>query len=79
MVDQKRLHLLVSGMIRKRPYVTRFSVVWPWHMDRIERESEANACRGEHLNVELLDQVLEAKTLLGGVTRRKRTNAETKS
>lgn len=69
MPQTKRLQLVVSGMIRKRPYVTRFSVVWPWALSTIERTADEHASRGESLDKTLLAAVLEAKNVLTNAKR----------
>lgn len=63
MAQTKRLEMIYNGMVRKYPKVMRSAVLWPWVLSLAERRAEENACRGEHLNLDLLDRVLEEKTL----------------
>lgn len=55
-----------------RPFVTKTEVRWPWTLSVTERRADRAACRGETLNTDLLDLVLEARNLKTGVTRRKK-------
>lgn len=63
-MQPKRLDLVYNGMVRKRPKVLRDRVLWPWVLSVAERRAEATACRGEYVDLGLLDRVLEEKTLL---------------
>lgn len=46
-----------------RPFVTRSEVLWPWSLSITERRADRAACRGETLNTDLLDLVLEERNL----------------
>lgn len=72
MPEPKRLELVYRGMVRKFPRIMRDRVLFPWVLTKEERRTEQEACRGEYLDVELLDRVLEARTLRSGVTRKPR-------
>ena len=48
------------------------SVIWPWSLSRTERRADKDCCRGETLNIELLEHVLDARNGESGVTRRKK-------
>lgn len=62
MAEAKRLQVVPSGMVRKRPTIWANGVRWPWLLTADQRMAVDNATRGERLDVEHYDRVLDART-----------------
>lgn len=55
-----------------RPVKWSSGIKWPWIMTEDQRIAEANACRAERLDADLLDRVLEERNMRTNVKRKKR-------
>jgi hypothetical protein len=65
MAESNRMRLITrpEGMVRTRPIKWNGAIKWPWVMTDDQRRADANASRGQTLNYELLDRILEERTL----------------
>jgi hypothetical protein len=58
-----KIELLPVAMPMSAPVVVRSRIIWPWRLTRDERKAERASVRGESLDAEHLDRVLEERTI----------------